>query len=211
MPIGNMPILEVMIRQMKCAGFDEVILTVGHLAELLQAFFNNGSRYGLNIRYSFEDTPLGTAGPIALVSGLNGTFLVCNGDVLTDLDLKDLVRFHHEKRGIATIAMHHRKVDINLGVIQSEPDHKITGYLEKPALEYMVSMGIYIFEPRVLSYIQPNTYFDFPDLVHKLIESGENVYGYPFDGYWMDLGNPTDYMQAQHDFESMQSQFLDSD
>jgi len=208
MPIGNMPILEVMIRQMKHAGFEEVILTVGHLAELLQAFFNNGNRYGLKIRYSFEDKPLGTAGPLALVGGLTDTFLVCNGDVLTNLDLKDLLRFHDEKNGIATIAMHHRQVNVNLGVIQCNSNNEITGYLEKPSLEYMVSMGIYIFEPAVLNYIQPNTYLDFPDLVHKLLSAGEKVFGFPFDGYWQDLGNPDDYQQAQQDFESMQSQIL---
>ena len=208
MPIGNMPILEVMIRQMKHAGFEEVILTVGHLAELLQAFFNNGNRYGLKIRYSFEDKPLGTAGPLALVGGLTDTSLVCNGDVLTNLDLKDLLRFHDEKKGIATIAMHHRLVNVNLGVIQSNDNNEITDYLEKPSLEYMVSMGIYIFEPAVLNYIQPNTYLDFPDLVHKLLSAGVKVFGFPFDGYWQDLGNPDDYQQAQQDFESMQSQIL---
>ena len=208
MPIGDMPILEVLIRQMKHAGFDEVVLAVGHLAELLRAFFNNGHRYGLNIRYSFEETPLGTAGPLAMVSGLNSTFLVCNGDVLTTLNLRELLKFHHEQKGIATIAMHHRQVNINLGVIQCNDNHEIIGYLEKPSLDYMVSMGVYIFEPTVLNYIPPNTYLDFPDLVHKLLASGEKVYGFQFDGYWQDLGNPDDYQQAQQDFESMQSQFM---
>jgi NDP-sugar pyrophosphorylase family protein len=211
MPIGNMPILEVLLRQMKSAGFDEVILTVGHLAELLEAFFKDGRRFGLNIRYNFEEYPLGTAGPLASVDGLQGTFLVCNGDVLTTLDLKDLLKFHHEQKGIATIAMHHRQVSINLGVIECNDNHEITGYLEKPSIDYMVSMGIYIFEPAVLKYIQPNIYLDFPDLVLKLLAAGEKVFGYQFDGYWQDLGNPDDYQHAQQDFESMQSQFMVED
>lgn len=208
MPIGNMPILEVLLRQMKASGIDEVILTVGHLAELLEAFFKDGSRFGLNIRYSFEESPLGTAGPLALVDGLDDTFLVCNGDVLTTLNIKDMVKFHQQQQGIATIAMHHREVKINLGVIEFNHDSEITGYREKPSLEYMVSMGIYLFEPKVLNHIAPNIYLDFPDLILKLISAGEKVHGYAFDGYWQDLGNPDDYQQAQVDFVSMQSEFI---
>jgi len=208
MPIGDMPILEVLLRQMKSAGIDEVVLTVGHLAELLEAFFKNGERFGLRIRYSIEDTPLGTAGPLAMVGGLEETFFVCNGDILTTLDLKDMIRFHHQQGGIATIAMHHRQVKINLGVIQTNGDHEIIGYMEKPSLDYMVSMGIYIFEPMILKYIEPNCYLDFPDLVLKLLSAGERVCGYRFDGYWQDLGNPDDYENAQKDFAKMQSQFI---
>jgi NDP-sugar pyrophosphorylase family protein len=207
MPIGNMPILEVLLRQMKSAGFDEIIITVGHLAELLEAFFKDGSRFGMSIRYSFEEFPLGTAGPLALIDNLQGTFLVCNGDVLTTLKISDLLEFHRERKGIATIAMHHRQVKTNLGVIQCNDNHEITGYLEKPSMDYMVSMGIYIFERAVLDYIQPNVYLDFPNLVLKLLEAGEKIVGYQYDGYWQDLGNPEDYEQAQQDFANMESQF----
>lgn len=208
MPIGNMPILEVLLRQMKVAGFDEVTLTVGHLAELLEAFFKDGKRFGLHIRYSIEDSPLGTAGPLAMVGGLDKTFLVCNGDILTTLDLKELLKYHKQQGGIATIAMHHREVKINLGVIQSDGRNEITGYLEKPSINYTVSMGLYMFEPKILNYIQPNCYLDFPDLMLKVLAAKEKVYGYPFDGYWQDLGNPDDYQQAQQDFVEMQSQFM---
>jgi NDP-sugar pyrophosphorylase family protein len=211
MPIGNMPILEVLLRQIKIAGFDEVIITVGHLGELLRAFFNNGHRLGINIRYSFEDKPLGTAGPLALVENLQDTFLVCNGDVLTTMSCKDLLNFHQVKKGIASIAMHHRKVNINLGVIHTNGTNQVIDYVEKPTMNYMASMGIYVFEKRVLNYIQPNVYLDFPDLVCKLISAGENIYGYQYDGYWQDLGNPDDYQQAQQDFTSMQSQFMMDD
>jgi len=207
MPIGNMPILEVLLRQMKRAGIDEVILTVGHLAELLEAFFKDGEKFGMRIRYSIEDTPLGTAGPLAMVEGLKDSFLVCNGDVLTTMDIRDLVRFHREQGGMATIAMHHRQVKINLGVIHMNGDHEIIGYQEKPNLEYMVSMGIYVFEPRVIEFIEPNCYLDFPDLILRLLAAHEKVCGFAYDGYWQDLGNPEDYQQAQQDFASMQAQF----
>src|SRR5512145_1452719 len=113
MPIGDMPILEVLLRQMKRAGVDDVILTVGHLAHLLRTFFMEGDQLGLRISYSYEECPLGTAGPLSLIDGLTSTFLVTNGDVLTTLDLRDLLRFHRSQGGIATIAVHKRQVKID--------------------------------------------------------------------------------------------------
>jgi NDP-sugar pyrophosphorylase family protein len=208
MPIGDMPILEVMLMQMKRAGVDEVVLTVGHLASLLRAYFGYGEQWNMNIHYSYEKEPLGTAGPISLVKGLDDTFLVTNGDVLTTLDLKRLIEFHKKEGGIATIAVHKRQVRIDLGVVLSNDDHSITGYIEKPTYDYTVSMGIYVFEPRVLEYIPAGQYLDFPDLVLKLIASGEKVVAHPFDGYWMDLGRPDDYEKANQDFNNMKLQFL---
>jgi NDP-mannose synthase len=208
MPIGDMPILEVLIRQMKAAGVGEIVLTVGHMAGLLQAFFNNGSKFGIPISYSFEEQPLGTAGPLALVDGLQETFLVMNGDVLTTLCLRDLIQYHKESEAIATIAMHRRKVRIELGVIHCDGNNQISDYIEKPTFDYMVSMGIYVFEPRVLSFIPRGTYLDFPELVHKLLNANEKVVGLPFEGYWQDLGSPGDYEQANQDFEKMRSLFL---
>lgn len=208
MPIGDMPILEVLLHQMKAAGVDEVILTVGHLSTLLRAFFQDGSQWGLRISYSYEESPLGTAGPIALVKDLDGTFLVTNGDVLTTLNLRDLIRFHREEKAIATIATHIRHQKIDLGVIESDGSSRVTGYIEKPTNTYLVSMGVYVFEPRVLEYIPVGEHLDFPDLVKKLIAAGEKVAGYKFDGYWQDLGRPDDYESAAEDFEKMRSQFL---
>ena len=211
MPIGDMPILEVMLIQMKRAGVDEVVLTVGHLSSLMRAYFGEGEQWKMNIDYSYEKEPLGTTGPIALVKDLNATFLVTNGDVLTTLDLKDLFAFHQKEGGIATIAVHKRQVHIDLGVVQSNADHTITGYIEKPTNDYTVSMGIYVFEPRILEYIPVNQRLDFPDLVLKLIAAGEKVVAYPFDGYWMDLGRADDYQKANDDFNSMKLQFLPED
>jgi NDP-sugar pyrophosphorylase family protein len=209
MPVGNKAILEILLRQMKRAGINHVVLTVGHLAGLMQAFFQDGQQYDLDITYSFEPKPLGTAGPLAMVPGLDKTFLVSNGDVLTTLDINNFFEFHHQHGGICTIAMHERKVKIDLGVIErNHDDFQVTDYIEKPTLDYCVSMGLYIFEPEVLKYIPQGEYLDFPNLVHKLLDAGEKVVGYPFDGYWMDLGNPEDYAQANKDFERMRTQFL---
>ncbi len=208
MPIGDMPILEILLRQMRRSGIDEVVLTVGHLAGLLEAFFQDGSQLGLKISYSFEDRPLGTAGPLSLVSGLDETFMVANGDVLTTLDLRSLVDYHRGRGAAATIATHVRKVNIDLGVIQFDDGNRLVGYIEKPTYEFQVSMGIYVFEPRVLKYIEYQKYLDFPDLVLRLIEAGELVVGYPFTGYWQDLGRPDDYEQAIQDFESLRDEIL---
>jgi NDP-mannose synthase len=208
MPIGDMPILEILLRQMKSNGIDEVILTVGHLANLLCSFFQDGSRLGLKVSYSYEDKPLGTAGPISLIEGLDDTFLVTNGDVLTTLSLKDLIDFHRQNKGIATIACHHRNVKIDYGVLHTNGGHEITDYIEKPNYDFYVSMGIYVFEPEVVSYIPHNECLDFPNLVLKMMAAGERVISYPYDGYWMDLGRVSDYEQAVQDFESMKTQFL---
>jgi NDP-mannose synthase len=208
MPIGDMPILEVILLQMKATGILDVVLTVGHLSELLRAFFQDGSQLGINISYSYEACPLGTAGPIALVDGLTETFLVTNGDVLTTLSLQDLIRFHKEQKAVATIASHCRQSKIDLGVIEKDGDCLITGYVEKPVYDFLVSMGIYVFEPSVLPYIVPGEHLDFPNLVHKLLAAGERVVAYEFDGYWEDLGRPDDYERASNDFEKMRSQFL---
>jgi NDP-sugar pyrophosphorylase family protein len=209
MPIGDMPILEVLLRQMKRAGIGEVILTVGHLAELLRAFFQDGERFGMHIDYSVEDKPMGTAGPLSLIADrLTSTFLVTNGDILTTLDLRQLISVHRQSGAIATIASHARQVNIDLGVLEIDQDDKLTGYTEKPIYNFFVSMGIYIFEPRVLSYIPPDQYLDFPDLVHILLNEGEAVNCYRFQGYWQDLGRQDDYERAVVDFERLRERIL---
>lgn len=208
MPIGDRTILEILFSQMKRAGINHVTLAVGHLAGLMSAYFQDGARYDLDITYSYESKPLGTAGPLANISDLNETFLVTNGDILTQLNIAELFKFHREQGGICTIAMHERKVKIDLGVIELQNCCQITGYVEKPTFDYKVSMGLYVFEPRVLDFIPKDEYLDFPDLIKKLIAAGERVIGYPYDGYWQDLGNPGDYSQATRDFENMRSQFI---
>ncbi len=208
MPIGDRPIIEVLLLQMKRAGVDEAVITVGHMAQLISTFFQNGEHLGIKVSYSYEDVPLGTAGPLSLIDGLADTFMVSNGDVLTTLDIRDLLAFHKEQKAVATIAMHHRQVHIDLGVIQLDGEKDIVGYIEKPNIDYMVSMGMYVFEPRVLDFIPHGKYLDFPDLVKILLSARERVVGYHFDGYWQDLGRSDDYEQATQDFDEMRYQFL---
>ena len=208
MPIGDKAILEILLNQMKQAGIDDIVLTVGHLAGLMRAFFQDGSQLGLKISYSFEEHPLGTAGPLAQIDGLTEAFLVTNGDVLTTLDLRDLIDFHRQQGGMVTIATHRRNVHIDLGVIEVNGDYSVKEYIEKPTIPYQVSMGMYVFEPKALAYIERGQRLDFPDLILRMLKAGERVVAYPFDGYWQDLGRPDDYEQANLDFERMRAEFL---
>jgi len=208
MPIGDMPILEVVLRQLKSYGFTKVTMAVGYLSELVETYFGNGSKYGIHIQYSRENEPLGTAGPLAMIENLTTPFLVMNGDILTTLNYTVLVNYHKEKKAIATIAMHQRTVDVDFGVIEPNKSDEIINYIEKPTLKYLVSMGIYIFETKVLSYIKPKEKLDFPDLVKKLLENGEKVVGYPSNDYWLDIGRHDDYEKAVNEFEQNKKNFF---
>jgi len=208
MPVGDMPILEIVIRQLSKAGIDRVTLAVGHLANLMMAFFNNGERYGLLIDYSLEDEPLGTVGPLALIDDLDSTFIVMNGDVLTTLDYSTLVAYHRQQGAVATIAMHERSVQIDLGVIETDSNNVLIGYVEKPTYSYHVSMGVYVFEPKALRYIQRGVHLDFPELIWKLLVAKEKVVAYPYDGYWLDIGRPDDYARAVEEFNRLRDHFL---
>jgi len=208
MPIGDMPILELVLRQLKVAGIQRVTIAVGHLAELLRAFFGDGTRIGLKIDYSFEDTPLGTVGPLTLIEGLNETFLMMNGDVLTTLDYRDLIRHHRESGAVATIATRARDVKIDFGVLRFDPDGWLVDYSEKPTLQYFVSMGVYVFEPSILGRLKPAERLDFPDLIKMLLVEGKKVASYPFSGYWLDIGRPDDYARAVEEFEARKADFL---
>jgi NDP-mannose synthase len=208
MPISDKPILDIVIQQLRYYGFTEITLAVGYLSELLMAYFGDGSRFGVSIRYSHEDQPLGTAGPLALIDGLDEPFLVMNGDVLTTLDFGDLMRFHRTGNSIATITTYPRSVKIDLGVIEYDDQAFLSRYIEKPTHHYNVSMGIYLFNPQALAFIPHNQRLDLPDLMLKMIAQGETVRCYRCDGYWLDIGRIDDYQVAVQDFERHRALFL---
>ncbi|HEX55173.1 MAG: nucleotidyltransferase family protein [Candidatus Altiarchaeales archaeon] len=208
LPVGDVPILDIVIRQLVSHGFNEITLAVGYLAELIMSYVGDGSRYGIKISYSKEKKPLGTAGPLAQIDGLDETFLVMNGDILTTLDYSKLIDFHKKMRGIATIAMRKRNVKIDFGVIEINNRNELEDYTEKPTLHYLVSMGIYIFEPEVLKFIEPNQKLEFPDLVKKLINNKKKVFGYLSDDYWLDIGRHEDYERAQREFDSIKNSLI---
>ena len=204
MPINDKPILEIVVQQLNSYGFNEIIMAVGHLAELIMAFFNDGSKYGIKVRYTKEDRPLGTAGPLSLMKEeLNEPFLMMNGDVLTTLNYSDLIDYHKRNGASVTIALKKRVVKIDFGVPEIDEANNIVGYTEKPEIDYLVSMGVYVFDPKVLEYIKPKEYLDFPDLIKELISNGETVKGYVYDGYWLDIGRPDDYERANREIEEI--------
>ncbi|HXM72002.1 MAG TPA: sugar phosphate nucleotidyltransferase [Candidatus Dormibacteraeota bacterium] len=210
MPLGDMPVVEVLIRRLAAYGITDITLTLGHLAELVKAYF--GHRRGLedlvNLRFVEEDEPTGTAGSLALIDGLDQTFLTMNGDILTDLDFDDLIRFHREKGADLTIATHERRVKLDLGVIELDGDRRVRGYREKPESVHHVSMGIYVYEPRVLERIEKGVYLDFPSLVLKLLAEGRPVWSFVTDCLWLDIGRPDDYATAQQMFAESRETFM---
>lgn len=201
MPLVDKPILEVVVRQLKHFGFTRLVFAVGHLAELIQAYFGDGSRWGVTIEYSREEAPLGTAGPIGLIEGLDQPFLVMNGDILCSLDFGDLWNRHLESKALATISLFKKQVKIDLGVISLGEHGEITGYTEKPTLSYDVSMGIYMFSSEIKAHIPKGERLDLPDLILKLLAAKEHVNSYPFSGHWLDIGRPEDYAQAVEVYE----------
>jgi NDP-sugar pyrophosphorylase family protein len=208
MPIGDMPILEIVIRQLRRAGVRDITLSVGYLASLLEAYFGDGRRWDVSLSYSRETEPLGTAGPLALVPGLDDTFLVMNGDLLTTLDYTEMARRHRESGAAATLGLFQKQVKIDLGVIEADGDGRVAGYVEKPTLTYEVSMGIYVMEPRVLGYIPRGQRFDLPDLIKSLIADRQPIVGYRFGGHWLDIGRQEDYAHAVEIFERDRAVFL---
>jgi NDP-sugar pyrophosphorylase family protein len=211
MPVGDRPVLEIVIRQLARAGFARLTIATGHLAGLIEAYFADGARFGVEIDYFREHEPLGTVGALSSIDGLDEDFLVMNGDVLTDLDYKALLDDHRRGGQIATIAANTKSVEISLGVLRTEDDDdpvRVTGYIEKPTLTYEVSMGVYCFSPRVMEFIPAGQRLDFPDLVLRLIDAGEAVRAWRSCDYWLDIGRSEDYAQAQEDFERLRDHFL---
>ena len=201
MPLGNRPILEIIITQLRDSGFTEITLAVGYLAHLLQAYFGDGSRFGVNITYSFEETPLGTAGPLTLIDDIDEPVLVMNGDVLTNLDYGELYRDHLEKKAAITVSLYRKMVEISLGVLELDDSEQVLSYTEKPTHSYLASMGIYVVAPQVICGLAKGKRLDFPDLVQMLLEEGDKVSGYIFEGNWLDIGRPEDYAEAAKSIE----------
>ena len=207
-PVNDTPILEIVIKQLCTNGFKEIILAVGHQAELIQAYFKNGEKYGVSIEYSYEDSPLGTAGPLKKIKKLDDNFLVLNSDDLTDLSYKLFFETHINNGNLLTIASYTRNVQIDMGVIE-EKNSRLTKYIEKPTYNYKVSTGIYAFDRKAINYIPDNEYYDFPTLVHTLIDENEGVGVYQHEGYWLDIGRPEDYELANNDHEKLSTLLQD--
>jgi NDP-sugar pyrophosphorylase family protein len=205
MPIGDMPILEVIIKQLASHGVTRIVLAVNHQAELMRAFFGTGERLGVSIGYSLETKPLGTMGPLRLMSALPENFIVMNGDVLCDLDFGAFIDAHEREDRLFTISAAQREQLIDYGVLQSNDAGALTGFSEKPRTHYLVSMGVYCVNRRVLQWIPENQPFGFDQLMLKMIASGDPVRVAPHSGYWLDIGRPDDYHRAVEDWPRLKT------
>ena len=208
MPIGEYPILEVVIRQLAARGFDHITMAVNHQAELIRAFFGDGAKWNLRIDYSLESEPLGTMGPLRLIRDLPEHFLVMNGDILTDLDFATFHDAHVAEDRHFTISSYAREQKIDYGVLVSGEDRALKEFREKPVTPYEVSMGVYMVSRRVLDLVPEGRPYGFDGLMHDMLASGRRVDVRRFEGYWLDIGRPDDYMQAIEEFGGMEKHFL---
>ncbi|WP_127145211.1 nucleotidyltransferase family protein [Pelagibacterium montanilacus] len=210
-PLGDeMPVLELLLRQLKAAGVTEVILAVNHLHHLLRAFFGQGEKLGISIRYSLEDKPLGTAGPLAaVINDLAETFFVANGDLLTTLDFAEFHRTHVMSGADVSVASYKREVKIEFGLLETDEQMWLRNYREKPSYSHLVSMGLYVMQrDAVAPHLQPGFYLDIPDLLRTMVGHGSRVYCHAPDCFWLDIGRPDDYRQAQEIFAEDRTRFL---
>lgn len=200
LPIGDLPIVEIVIRQIAASGIKRIALMLGYMPQLFIGTFGDGSRWGVNIEYYIEDEPLGTAGSLRMLKNPKKYLLVMNGDILTTLDYRKIMKYHQARNAWGTIATTKRQAHIDYGVIVKKEEDLLDEYREKPVLEYDVSMGINVISSECLSYIPPNDKFDIPQLMTALNTDKKNVVCYQTDCYWQDIGRFEDYEQASADF-----------
>ena len=207
LPVGELPIAEIMIRQLRHFGIKDIVISTGHLAGLIETYFHDGRKWGVRIKYVREDKPLGTAGALKLISGLAEDFLVMNGDILTDLDYTKLRKFHRQQKAVATIACQQRVVKSDFGVIKFDHKNALLNYLEKPEQRSFVSMGINVLNKKCLDHIGRYEALGMPDLMLRLKNAAERVSCYTTSGLWLDLGRREDLESAQEIFNEKIKKF----
>jgi NDP-sugar pyrophosphorylase family protein len=210
MPIGDRPILDVLLHQLVNAGVDGVTISVGHLSGLIESWIAHSGGYPVPVEFVYEDEPLGTAGALGNMRRPADTFLALNGDILTTLDFALLARRNRERGAIATMAIKQRHVDIEYGVVHRDPEGRIDRLEEKPRLHFTVSMGVYAMEPDIIDLIGPGERIDFPDLLLRAKDAGHVVQTHLHEDYWRDIGNRDDYEAAIDDFQANSERFLPS-
>ena len=208
MPLGDHPILEIIVRQLARFGFDRITLAVNHQADIIKAYFGDGSKWKVAIDYSVEAEPLSTIAPLKLIPDLPQNFLLMNGDVLTDLDIGELYNDHVANNRLFTIAAANRRHVADFGVLSVDPSGILTAFAEKPAMNYVVSMGIYAANHKILERVPHATKYGFDDLMLELLRGGDKVQVKQYHGCWLDIGRPDDYMQAIDEFERGKDRFL---
>jgi NDP-sugar pyrophosphorylase family protein len=208
MPIGEYPILEVVVRQLARYGFRHITLAVNHQANLIKAFFGDGARWGLHVDYSVESSPLSTIGPLKLMSDLPDHTLLLNGDVLTDLNFREFFAAHLSAGRMFTIAAARRTDVVDYGVLEVDNHNLLCGFHEKPTRHYLVSMGVYVVNRSLLEHVPPDVKYGFDDLMRDMLRRGERVQVESYDGYWLDIGRPGDYERAIDEFAQYRGKLL---
>lgn len=208
MPVGDHPVIEILLKWLCRNTVDEVYITLGYLGHLIRTLCGDGAQWGVNLSYCEELEPLGTIGPLRLLEDkLTDTFLVLNGDLIIDLDVRDFVAFHRAQGGMVSVAVYEKEIKIDLGVVENQ-NGRIIGFREKPAMKFRVSMGIYCMEPEVLKYIPKGVAYGFDSLMYNLLERKIPVHNYQHTGMWMDIGRHEDFLNAQEVFRNNQSSIL---
>ena len=208
LPVGDLPIVEIVIRQIAAMGIKRIAMMLGYMSQLFMATFGDGSRWGVAIEYYVEDEPMGTAGSLRLLEKPERDLLVMNGDILTTLDYEAIMEFHRARNAWGTIGVTTRQERIDYGIIIKRDDGFLGEYQEKPVLEYSVSMGINVLSSQALSLIPPEGKYDIPQLMTALNDSGHSVACYETDCYWQDIGRFEDYERASSDFTQDPQRFL---
>lgn len=199
-PIADKPILEIVIIQLVKQGFEKIIITVNHQADIIMAYFGDGKRWGIEIEYSLENKPLGTMGPLKLLKDLPENFLVMNGDILSDLAYADFLERHIESDRLFSVSSYRRVLKSDYGVLEVN-ENLLVGFKEKPEIPFAVSMGVYGVSQKAITYIPDNQYFGFDMLMSQFLKENIDVGIYEHTGYWMDIGRPEDYEHAIKDIE----------
>jgi NDP-sugar pyrophosphorylase family protein len=202
-PVGDRSILDIVLQQLKRAGVTRVTMAVSHLAHLIMAYFGDGSRWGLQVDYSLEDKPLSTIAPLKLIKDLPEEFFVMNGDVLTDLDFARLYEHHLAEKADITISTFERDVLINFGVLQGDSENRVVAFEEKPTYHFNVSMGVYVMSRRLLEIVPDDQFFGFDHLMLACIKEKRKAILFPHRGYWLDIGRPTDYAEANEKIDML--------
>lgn len=207
-PLGDYPILEILLRQLSQQGFRDVIISTGHLAELIEAYCGNGKKWNVRIRYVREDKPLSTAGCLRTIKGLKPNFIVVNGDILTDIPFSQMYKNHIKRKSWATVGVVPRESKVDYGVIELGPRSTLGKYIEKPCLPYLVSMGVNVFNRRAVELIKKNEAIGIPEFVLRIKGKGKEVFCHKTRARWLDIGRPDDYQAAQDLFEKNPRRFL---
>lgn len=207
-PLGDYPIMEIIVRQLKKNGFGDIQISTGYLSNLIEAYFGNGEKWGVKIQYLRESSPLSTAGFLSIMKYCDDNFLVINGDILTSLNLKELFKAHIKSGAMATVAVKNRQSKIDFGVIKTDKKGFLNEYLEKPVYDFSVSMGVYVLSKSCRNLLSDGEAMGMPDLFLKILKKGEKVFCYKNDSYWLDIGRIDDYELAQEEFEIYKKDFL---